>query len=78
MALKWLAGHGDRTLGQWTEWTGKAAHVRRRLTPVEQDLVGAAVDLRGQGEARRRFEALRPALSPPVRDILLRSEEIDL
>jgi hypothetical protein len=45
-----LAGAGDPRLGEWHEWTGRAYHLRRRLTEREQALVGPVVDCRGTGE----------------------------
>lgn len=52
-----LEGVGDASLGEWTEWTGVAFHVRRRLTEEEQSLVGPVVDVRGTEEAQRRMKA---------------------
>lgn len=62
--MRELSGVGDRSLGQWLEWTGTAFHVRRRLSAEEQSLVGPAVDCRGTGEWSRRFDLARPD-SPP-------------
>ena len=50
-ALKALAGVGDPKLGEWEEWSGKAFHIRRRLTPEEELLTGPVVDIRGTQEA---------------------------
>lgn len=50
---------GDETAGQWEEYTGKAFHVRRRLTNEEQKPIGPAVDIRGTAEARNRINAVR-------------------
>lgn len=55
-----LEGVGSPDLGEWSEWTGVAFHLRRRLTPDEQARVGDAVDLRGTAEARRRVLAATP------------------
>ena len=54
-ALEALEGVGDADLGEWEEWTGRAFHVRRRVSAVEQEQVGDAVDIRGTEEARRRI-----------------------
>jgi hypothetical protein len=54
LALKALEGVGDASLGQWEEWTGKAFHVRRRLSAEEQKDVGPVVDVRGTQEAFER------------------------
>lgn len=64
-----LEGVGDASLGEWTEWTGVAFHVRRRLTAKEQAIVGPVVDVRGTDEARRRMEAAWLDLPPVVRRI---------
>lgn len=64
IALAELEGVGDPTLGEWHEWTGKAYHIRRRLTPKEQDSIGLALDIRGTEEAFGRARAL--AVSRPV------------
>jgi hypothetical protein len=53
-ALRQLAGVGDASLGEWHEWSGKAFHVRRRLSEREQRRTGPAVDIRGSDEARMR------------------------
>lgn len=60
-----LAGVGDRRLGEWTEWTGRAFHLRRRLRAVEQRLVGAVVDVRGDAEEMaRRLQPVAHILPP--------------
>lgn len=62
-----LAGVGDASRGEWREWTGRAFHLRRRLSAREQLSVGDVVDVRGTEEARRRYERLGPLLAyvPP-------------
>jgi hypothetical protein len=50
-----LAGVGDAGLGEWHEWSGKAYHVRRRLSEDEQKLVGPVIDIRGTVEATMRL-----------------------
>ena len=65
-----LDGVGDPTLGQWEEWTGKAFHVRRRLTPAEACAVGPVVDIRGTPEQHRRFKRVRAALPAGLADSL--------
>ncbi len=59
VALEALAGAGDEALGQWEEWTGRAYHVRRRLTQHEQAATGPVLDIRGTEEARRRLADVR-------------------
>ncbi len=61
-ALVALIGVGDETLGQWEEWTGRAYHIRRRLTLLEQKGIGDVKDIRGTAEQERRYQAVRPFL----------------
>jgi hypothetical protein len=67
LAYAALAGVGDRGAGEWVEWSGKAFHVRRRLTPAEQQRVGPVVDLRGTPEGIARLAALAGRLHPSLR-----------
>lgn len=53
-----LDGLGVPTLGEWHEWTGKAYHIRRRLSAREQINVGPVVDIRGTPEAVERLQAM--------------------
>ena len=61
-ALRVLEGVGDPALGQWEEIGQKAFHLRRRLTHEEAKRVGGVLDIRGTGEAMRRFDAVKPYL----------------
>jgi hypothetical protein len=61
LALRQLEGVGDPTQ-QFHEWTGYAWHVRRRLTPDEEKLVGPVVDCRGTDEWTKRLKAVRHVL----------------
>lgn len=61
LALRHLAGVGDRA-HEWAEDTDRAYHVRRRLTPEEQAVIGAVLDLRGTAEGWERFERMRDQL----------------
>lgn len=61
-ALAVLGGVGDRRLGEWHEWTGRAYHLRRRLSAAEQAEVGDVVDCRGTDEWQRRFDAVKDAV----------------
>jgi hypothetical protein len=54
MAFRALAGVGDPACGEWEEWTGYSFHLRRRLTPTEDRIVGPVVDVRGTPDGRRR------------------------
>lgn len=49
-----LDGVGDAELGEWTDWTGRAFHLRRRLSASEEAVVGPVIDIRRTEEARRR------------------------
>jgi hypothetical protein len=69
-ALQALAGSGDPALGQWEEWTGRAFHIRRRLTPVEAKTTGPMLDIRGTPEQQRRFDRMRRALPAGLADRL--------
>jgi hypothetical protein len=62
LALSALEGVGDEVAGQWEEFTGKAFHIRRRLTLEEQMPIGPAVDVRGTQEALNRINAVRIVL----------------
>jgi hypothetical protein len=68
-----LEGVGDEVAGQWHEYTGKAFHVRRRLTLEEQDLIGPAVDVRGTPEALSRINAIM-IVQPYLPEALLMAE----
>ncbi len=56
LAQEQLEGVGDPELGEWTEWTGRAYHLRRRLSHQEAKLVGPVIDVRGTWEARKRLD----------------------
>jgi hypothetical protein len=62
IALAALRGVGDPTLGEWEEWTGRAFHVRRRLSAAEQRRVGDVVDIRGTPEVEQRLARVRHLL----------------
>lgn len=66
-----LAGVGDPALGEWREWTGRAFHLRRRLTRSEQREVGPVVDIRRTPEAHRRAERLGRLLAYAPPEVLL-------
>ena len=57
-AVRQLAGVGDPTMGEWREWTGRAFHLRRRLSAREMPRVGPVVDVRRTPEAYRRAQRL--------------------
>jgi hypothetical protein len=49
---------GDAGRGEWREWSGRAFHLRRRLSESEEAMVGPVMDIRGTDEARRRAKRL--------------------
>lgn len=61
-----LDGVGDESR-EWEEWTGRAFHLRRRLTPAEDEHVGPVVDVRGTPEGFRRADRLRRILPADMR-----------
>lgn len=61
LAREALAGVGDPGLGEWTEWSGRAFHLRRRLTPGEQGEL-TVIDVRGTPEAAKRLRSVRHIL----------------
>lgn len=69
-AFRALEGVGSPGLGEWEEYTGKAFHLRRRLTLEEAEPIGPAVDVRGTPEQMRRFEAMRLVLPPGMAEQL--------
>lgn len=51
-----LTGVGDADLGEWREFTGRAFHLRRRLSHAEASIVGPVLDVRGDAaEVERRM-----------------------
>lgn len=65
LSLGALRGVGD-SAHEWHDGTPRAYHVRRRLSPEEVAVVGAAVDLRGTQEAIDRLSAWCGACVLPV------------
>lgn len=65
--MRQLRGVGDPAAGEWREWTGRAFHLRRRLSTREATSVGPVVDVRGTAEAHRRAQRLgdRLRFAPP-------------
>lgn len=57
-----LAGVGAAQLGEYEEYSGRAFHLRRRLSLTERALVGEVVDVRGTPEAERRLRPVRHLL----------------
>jgi hypothetical protein len=64
MCREILDGFGDANAGEWTDDRPRAFHLRRRLSAIEQQRVGAAVDCRCTLEASERFEKIRHLLPP--------------
>ena len=75
-ALRQLAGVGDPMLGEWREWTGRAFHIRRRLTEAEQQRTGPVADIRRTPEALRRAVAIGARLSFAEPEVL--AEELGI
>jgi len=63
-----LEGVGNASLGQWEEYSGYAFHLRRRLTPEEQQAIGEIADIRGTPEQIKRWRRVRRFLPPPYQD----------
>lgn len=73
-----LSGVGDARLGEWREWSGRAFHLRRRLSEREQRSVGPAIDVRRTPEARRRAERLGSLLTYAPAEVLAEELGTDL
>jgi len=69
-ALHQLAGVGDPDLGEWREWTGRAFHIRRRLSATEAERTGPVADIRRTPEARQRAGLLATMLHLVPREVL--------
>lgn len=68
--MRQLRGVGDPAAGEWREWTGRAFHLRRRLTVREAAEVGPVVDVRGTAEAHRRAQRLGDLLQLAPAEVL--------
>lgn len=68
-----LEGVGDALLGEWHEWSGRAYHLRRRLTEAEAELIGAVVDVRGTPEGAKRLARIERFM-PPGNEHLIDAE----
>jgi hypothetical protein len=77
-ALEALEGVGDAGRGEWEEWTGRAYHLRRRLSVHEQAQIGDAVDIRGTAEALRRIERVAKYAKLSPQGIIVMAEEARL
>lgn len=62
-----LEGVGDPA-NEWVEFTGKAFHLRRRLTESEQESTGPAADLRGTEEGKGRLRAALLSMPEHLRE----------
>jgi hypothetical protein len=74
--VRQLSGVGDARLGEWREWTGRAFHLRRRLSGREQRQVGPVVDVRRTPEAQRRAARLGTLLAYAPAEVI--ADEIGL
>lgn len=75
MARAILDGFGDAKAGEWTEDRELAFHLRRRLTPKEQERVGEALDCRTTEEGVERLRRIAPVL--PQAALLMAKEEFN-
>ena len=75
IAINQLAGVGN-PVREWPEFTGRAYHLRRRVTLKEQAVTGDALDLRGTSEAMRRWHLAKLELPSAALDIAV--EEIGI
>lgn len=66
LALEVLQGVGVPEL-QWEQDRSVAYHIRRRLTPEEQQSVGEVKDLRGTFEGGMRYREALKVLPPELR-----------
>lgn len=57
-----LTDVGNAALGEYEEYSGRAFHLRRRLSLAERALVGEVVDVRGTPEGERRLRPVRHLL----------------
>lgn len=55
VARKSLKGLGSEKLGEWSEQGPVAFHLRRRVTALEEEMVGSVVDFRGTDEGQEIF-----------------------
>lgn len=69
--MRAVEGVGDEVSGQWEEYTGKAFHVRRRLSAEEQESIGPAIDIRGTPEAMSRINNIRMVMPFLPRELLM-------
>jgi len=67
IALRQLRSVGDAHLGEWEEWTGRALHIRRRLTAEEQGSLDM-LDIRNSPEYGVRRAAIAPYLPVELAD----------
>lgn len=73
LAEKVLDGVGSQIAGEWHQWTGKAYHIRRRLTLEEMNVTGPIMDIRGTPEAVLRLAPVRHIVPPEIYDEETRS-----
>ncbi len=72
---KWALSGVGNPLREWREWTGRAYHIRRRLTAEEQERVGQVKDLRGTPEAKERFQSMEMVLPEAARMMAVKEIE---
>lgn len=69
-----LVGVGDADLGEWIDYGHSAVHVRRRLRPEEDLLVGPVIDIRGTAEAAQRAWKVAKLLPVRYREMVLTAD----
>jgi hypothetical protein len=57
-----LRNVGDSSLGEWSQKTKQAYHLRRRISTKEQEKIGPAIDIRGTEEEIRRLDIIKQFL----------------
>lgn len=61
--------HVGDPAAEWRAWSGKAFHIKRRLTESEQTLTGPAIDIRNDlVEVERRIRPYRHRLPKDYRE----------
>lgn len=61
---------GDALAGEWREVGDRAVHIRRRLSPAEEQSIGPAVDVRGSWDGEKRLRRIERFVPPAARHIL--------
>ena len=73
-AYEALGTLGDGDLGEWVEYGASAVHIRRRLSPEEEALVGPVLDIRGTPEHATRAWAVAKLLPKFYRSMVMEAD----